>query len=142
VILLDAYALVAYVNGEAAAAEVEPLLRSDEAGVTVVNLAEAIDVSQRVLGASPTDVHDALEPLLGRALRVLPQQADHAWRAADIRSRHYKPRVQELSMADCFLLAAAEPGDEVATADPGVATVATLERIGLVSLPDSKGRRP
>jgi predicted nucleic acid-binding protein len=142
VILLDAYALVAYVNGEPAAADVEPLLRRDDAGVTVINLAEAIDVSQRVLGASSTDVRKALEPLLGRVLRVLTHQVEHAWRAAELRARHYEPRVQELSMADCFLLAVAEPGDEVATADPAVAAVAGIERIGVVGLPDRRGRRP
>jgi predicted nucleic acid-binding protein len=142
VILLDAFALVAYVNEEPAANEVEHLLRSERAGITAVNLAETIDVSQRAYGSSRADVRRAIEPLLEGVLRVLDHRAEDAWRAADLRARHYRRREQELSLADCFLLAAAARGDEIATADPAVATVARSENIRVIGLPDSKGRRP
>jgi predicted nucleic acid-binding protein len=142
VILLDAYALVAFVNGEPAASEVEALLRGKDAGITVLNLGEAIDVSQRTYQSSPADVANAVEPLLDRGLRVVALGVEHAWRAAELRLHHYRRRSRELSIADCFLLAAAARGDNIATADPAVADVAHLEDIGLIGLPDSRGRRP
>jgi predicted nucleic acid-binding protein len=142
VILLDAYALVALATDEPAAAAVEELLRGGAIAITAVNLAEAIDVAQRVQGVQPDDVRDAIEPLVGGVLRVVPVGEDEAWRAASLRLRHYDRRTSALSMADCFLLAAAGVGDGIATSDPPLAVAARLESIEVVALPDSSGRLP
>jgi len=64
-----------------------------------------------------------------------------AFKAARLRIEHYRRRERPLSLADCFLLAAASPEDRVATADPSVSEVARAEGIELLALPDSSGRR-
>jgi uncharacterized protein with PIN domain len=141
--VLDAYALVALIVDEPAAEIVESILRSGDAAMTSVNLGEAIDVSCRVHGFDEDAVRAIVEPLmLGRHLSVREPDDASAFRAAHFRIAHYDRRVCPISIADCFLLAAAGPGDRVATADPAVAAVARAETITLLSLPDSTGRRP
>jgi len=142
VIVLDAYALGALLLDEPAAAEVEAMLRDDEAGISSVNLAEALDVALRIYGLPGDRVREALDPLLAASVAVLWPTEREAWRAAEIRSRHYHRRTNPLSLADCLLLATVTHADGVATADPGVARVARDEGIHLVPLPDSSGRRP
>jgi len=142
VILLDAYALVALLADEPAAAEVETLLRTGESAVTVVNLAEAVDVTRRVHGAPAEIVKSAIEGLLGEALTVVRQGEHHAWRAADVRARHYDRKLRPLSLADCLLIAAAGAADRIATADEPLAQAARGEGIEVLALPDSTGRRP
>jgi predicted nucleic acid-binding protein len=142
VILLDAYALIALAADEPAAPDVERLLREGGSAVTSVNLAEAIDVTQRVRGLPAEEVRGALEPLMGETVRVLSQGQDDAWRAADLRLRHYDRRTSVLSLADCFLLAAARPDDSIATSDPALASAARAEGIGVRPLADSSGLMP
>ncbi len=141
-IVLDAYALVAFLADERAADEVEALLRDGDAAVTVVNLAEAIDVTQRVHALPPEEVRAAVEALLGDVLAVLVPSEREAWRAAELRSRYYDRSRRPLSLADCFLLAAAGERDEIATADPALAETARDEGTAVVTLPDSTGARP
>ena len=141
-ILLDAYALVALLAGEAAGAEVEQLLRDGQTGVTSVNLAEAIERTRRVHEVPHAKVRHALEALLGPVILVLAPAEREAWRAADLRARYYDRSARAVSIADCFLLAAAGSGDSIATSDPAVAATARDEAIEVVALPDSAGRRP
>jgi uncharacterized protein with PIN domain len=142
--LLDAYALVALIADEAAAGEVETILRADEARVVVVNLAEAVDIAARVHGIADADIRGALEPLLlGRALSAAVSDEPQAWLAAELRTRYYQRRDCALSMADCFLLAhALTDGDAIATSDPPLAAVARAEGVNVAGLPDSAGTRP
>jgi PIN domain nuclease of toxin-antitoxin system len=144
VTFLDAYALVALVGDEAAAEEVEAILRQGEARVVVVNLAEAVDISQRVHHLSARDVRAALEPLLlGRVLSAAVSDEVQAWLAAELRIKHFDKKTRALSMADCFLLAhALADGGPIATADPPLAEVARAEGVAVVALPDSSGTRP
>lgn len=139
---LDAYAIVAFVADEPAAADVESLLRRWDAALITVNLAEAVDVARRVHQVAEGEVRDAVEPLLMDAITIVTPTETDAWRAADVRVRYYEPRACALSLADCFLIAAAGPDDSIATADPPVAAVARAERCGVVPLPDTAGRRP
>jgi PIN domain nuclease of toxin-antitoxin system len=141
VTLLDAYALVAFLADEPAAAEVETLIRAGDTAVLAVNLAEALDVTERVHGVSEAELRGVLEPLLGDLIFVTIQRDDAAWRAAALRAKYYDPRSCPLSLADCLLLAAAN-GDAVATADPALAAVLQAERTALVPLPDSTGTLP
>ena len=48
----------------------------------------------------------------------------------------------EISLADCFLLAAVGHGDSVVTADGPVARAARAEGMDVIAVPDSRGRRP
>jgi predicted nucleic acid-binding protein len=141
-ILLDAYALVALAADEPAAAEVERLLRGGETRVTAANLAEAVDVTQRVLQVPPEDVRTVFEPLVGDVVGVIAQGEADAWRAADLRLRHYDRRTSPLSLSDCLLLAAAGQDDGIATSDAPVAAAARAEGIEVVPLPDGAGRLP
>lgn len=142
--LLDAYALVALVAEEPAAAEVEDLLRSGEARIIAVNLAEAVDVCGRVHGVEPDETRAVVEPLfLSRVLSLRPSGESEAWLAADLRIRHYDRKHSPLSVADCLLLAHAITEEEqIATADPHVAACARLEGVTVAALPGSTGARP
>jgi uncharacterized protein with PIN domain len=144
VTLLDAYALVALIVDEPAAGEVEQLLRDGECRVAVTNLAEAIDVSHRIHAMPLVEVQTILEPLfLTGALEGLVSRSADAWRAADLRGRHYHRRSSPLSLADCFLLSAAlDSADVIATADPPLAVAARSEGLDVIALPDSSGDRP
>lgn len=141
---LDAYALVALVAEEPAAAEVEHLLRAGESRVVISNLAEAIDVSQRVHGFAPEEVRAALEPLmLGGVLSTVVSDEGEGWLSAELRAKHYDRRASALSLADCLLLAhALGSGDRIATSDPALAAAARTEGVDVVALPDSAGARP
>jgi PIN domain nuclease of toxin-antitoxin system len=142
-ILLDAYALIALLRDEPAADEVEGLLRGGDCAVSVVNLAESIDVSCRVHHLALEDVRNALTPLIlaGQVRPLVPDERS-AWKAAELRNAYYQRKSCELSLADCFLLSAALPGDKIATADAPAARVARLEEIEVIALPDSEGARP
>jgi predicted nucleic acid-binding protein len=142
VTLLDAYALVAVAGDEPAADEVEELLRTSDPTITAINLAEAIDVLLRTYGFDGEAVQAAIAPVVGDPLDVVECTAEHAWKAAALRRRHYHRRLSALSLADCFLLATAGVEDRIATSDPTVASVARDEGIGLVPLADTSGRRP
>jgi predicted nucleic acid-binding protein len=144
VTFLDAYALVALVADEPAAADVQGILREGDACIVVVNLAEAIDVTARVHQASGRLLRSALEPLLlSKALSAAVSDEQDAWLAVELHVQHFDRRTRALSLADCFLLAHAFADDtSIATADSAVAEVARKESVGLVALPDSSGRRP
>jgi predicted nucleic acid-binding protein len=141
--VLDAYPIVAYLVGEPAADEVMEVLAQGGATTTSLNVAEAIDVACRVYGASETRMRGAVEMLVAsELLAVTAPSIDAAFRAAELRIARYGRRRQPLSLADCFLVAAAGPDDRIATADPSVAEIARAEGIGVLALPDSAGRRP
>jgi predicted nucleic acid-binding protein len=133
--LLDAYALVAFLVGGTAAPHVRSILRAGDAGVATVNLAEALDVSQRVAGLPIPRATELLEPLLESTLVPLPLGTEVARRAAEIRSAHYHRSRCPISLADAVLLASARAGDSIATADPDVLAVAAATGIGVVTLP-------
>jgi PIN domain nuclease of toxin-antitoxin system len=144
VIVLDAYGLVALLGDERGAAdEVGELLESGDCAMPAVNLAEVVDTACRVQRLPLGEVGAALA-LLTRSghLRVLACDEESAWRAAELRLRHYMRRVSEVSLADCFLLAFGFDAEAIATSDPPVAAAARAEGMGLIALADSTGRRP
>lgn len=143
-IFLDAYALVALAMDEPSAEAVQEILRSEDARVTVVNLAETVDVAARVHGAPGRLVRDAFEPLLlSKALTGVVSDERDAWRAGELRAHHYDRRTRALSLPDCFLVThALDDRAAIATADPAVAGVARAEGVEVIPLPDSAGRRP
>ncbi len=141
-ILLDAQALVALLGGEPARPEVEALLRAGDAGMSAVNLAEALNVLARRFGIDVEEARAAIDPLTDGALTLLAVEPRSAWRAAEIRARHCRRETAPISIADCFLLAAAGEGDAIATAGRAVIEVARAEGVEVRSLLDSRGRRP
>ena len=96
----------------------------------------------RVHGAARDRALRGLELLFLAGLRAVASDVATALRAAELRSAYYHRSACTVSIADCLLLAHAGPDDRVATADPHVASVARGKGIGLVPLPDSRGRLP
>jgi PIN domain nuclease of toxin-antitoxin system len=142
-VLLDAFALIALLRDEPAAEEVETILRRGDTAMTTVNLAEALDVLQRVDGVERTRLEAVTGPLVNESLELLTVDERTARDAAELRARRYHRTRAPLSLADCLLLAAARaPASVVATADRPLATAAQAEGIEIVALPDSRGRRP
>lgn len=128
---LDAFALIAFLEDEPAAAEVELILGAGNAAIPSVNLAEA---AQRIFRNS-TIGRDELEQITaGIPLAVIPFTQAHAWRAAELRARHYRRVGSAVSLADCCLVAVATVADRVATADPAVLRMAEAEGIGTIEL--------
>ena len=140
--ILDAYALVALLANEPAADEVTALVVRGDCAVTHVNLCESVYVLDRVHGIGLEESRPVLAPLLSERVRQLGTTDETAWRASDLRLRHYDRRSLAISLADCVLVAAAGESDRIATADPSVALVARSEGVEVVALPDSTGARP
>ena len=133
--LLDAYALIAFLVGGPAAAEVRAILREGDAGVATANLAEALDVCQRVYGLPVSRAVGVIEPLFEQALKAVPLDTATARRAAEIRATHYHRSSSPISLADAVFVASASEGDRLATADPDVLAVARAETLEAVALP-------
>jgi predicted nucleic acid-binding protein len=136
VILLDAYALIAFMVGGPAATQVRAILREGDAAFATTNLAETLDVSQRLYGLPIARAMDVLEPLFDGPLRPIPLDLSVAQKAAEIRAKHYHRTSCPLSLADAVLIASAKQDDSIATADPHVLAVAKIEKIKPVALPE------
>lgn len=134
-ILLDAYALIAFLVGGPATADVRAILREGGAAIATANLAEALDVSSRVYDLPIAQALEPLEPLFTGALAEIPLDGPRARRAATIRSSHYRRRDRPISLGDSILLASGSPGDRIATADRHVLEIAALEGLEPVRLP-------
>lgn len=128
-VLLDAFALIALLTEEPAAEEVEAIMRRGEAAMPAINLAEALDVLQRVRGVSRERLDTIVEPLLGKDIELLPVDERMAREAADIRARRYHRTRAPISLADCVLLAAAKAPAVLATADAPLIAVAAQEKV-------------
>lgn len=137
-ILLDAAPLIAFFTGDTGAAETHELIAGREPiAVTVVNLAEVFDVLNRIYGVSDAEMRTTVEPLIGDPLGVVSPTAEAGARAGALRARNYRRRTCELSLADCFLLAAVGPDDRLATSDEVVLRVARVEGLGALPIPTS-----
>jgi PIN domain nuclease of toxin-antitoxin system len=134
VTLLDAYALIAFLVRGPATQQVRAILRESDAAVATTNLAEVLDVSERVHGVPIGRAVETLEPLLDGPLTALPLDFTVAGRAAEIRARHYHPSSRPISLADAVPLGSAALGDRIATADPDVLAVAEAEKLEAVAL--------
>jgi predicted nucleic acid-binding protein len=139
VIVLDAYALEAYLNDEVLAADVvEPLILSgQQVLITGVNLAEAMDRMIRVNGAG----REELElDLVGLGLTVSGVDAGMAFDAATLRAAHYHRARRAVSIADCCAAALALDRDApLVTSDPALLAMVHEEGGRYVALPDSGG---
>ena len=137
--LLDAYALIAFLVGGPAAAPVRAILREGDAAVSTANLAETLDVSQRLHGLAIDHAMQVIEPLVAGPLATVPLSTAVAVGAADIRARHYHRTRRPISLADSVLIASALDGPDahrLATADPDVLAVAREEKVPTIALPE------
>jgi uncharacterized protein with PIN domain len=133
-VLLDAFALIALLREEPAAEEVEAILRKGEAAMPAINLAEALDVLQRLHGVSRERLDTITAPLLQESIELLAVDERLARRAADIRARRYHRTRAPISLADCVLLAAAQDSDVLATADQPLIAAAGREGVRVKEL--------
>lgn len=133
--LLDAYALIAYVVGGPAQEHVRAILREGQTAVATANLVEIFDVAERVHGLSVARASEVIEDLFATTLSIVHLDEHLARRAGELRVAHYHRSRSPLSLADVILLASAQPGDRIATADPDVLKTATGLGIGTVELP-------
>ena len=133
--LLDAYALIAFLVGGPATKQVRAILREGDAAVATANLAEGLDVAQRVHGLPIHRAVDILDPLLAGPLTAVSLDIAVARRAAEVRAKHYHRTSRPISLADAVLIASARRGDRIATADPHVLAVADAEDLESVALP-------
>ena len=141
-VVVDTGPIVSVLLGDAAAAEVSSTLDGRDCGVTVVNVAEVMDVLIRVHRAPVDDASEALGRFLADVARPIPATRPLAEQAALIRARHYHRRDRDVSLADCFALAAAIPDADFATSDTAMARVALAEGLNVIALPNPRGRRP
>jgi PIN domain nuclease of toxin-antitoxin system len=142
VTVLDAYALVAYLRGEAAANDVATLLRMPTI-LSAANAAEVLDQLVRVYGRDADDVHADLALLANAGMHLAPVTADAALLAGRLRARHYHRQRMAVSLADCIAAATAlSERRPLATADPALAALVRTEGGKIHGLPDSAGRTP
>ena len=132
--ILDAYALVAFLTGGPAAAQVRVILREGGAAVATVNLAEALYVSERRAGIPVARSMQLLDPLFRGVISEVPLDTRRAHRAAEIRVAHYHRSRRPISLADAILVASAGPEDRIATADSDVLDIAESEQLKTLRL--------
>jgi predicted nucleic acid-binding protein len=133
-VLLDAFALIALLADEPAAEDVDAILRRGRATMPAINLAEALDVLQRVERISRERLDELVAPLLSESVSVLAVDESLARSAADVRARRYHRTQAPVSLADCVLVAATGPSDELVTADGPLIAVARQEGLRVTEL--------
>jgi PIN domain nuclease of toxin-antitoxin system len=139
-LLLDAYAVLALLKGEPAAAHVERLLESDDPGtLTALGVAEVLDHLVRLAGAAEEDA--ALDVAQLGLATPDPIDGKLAARAGLLRARNYHRRDRAVSLADCVLAETARARrSPVASSDPHLLDMCRDEGIDVVMLPDSHGK--
>jgi PIN domain nuclease of toxin-antitoxin system len=140
VIVLDSYAVLAFLKGECAADRVEQLIAgTDDTSLTALGLAEVLDHLVRLAGADQDDA--VLDVAQLRLVAPLTVDAGLAMRAGLLRARQYHRKERAVSLADCVAAEAARPvGSSLASADPHLLDVCRDEGIETIPLPDSTGR--
>lgn len=138
--ILDAYAVVAHLRDEPAAAEVGPLLETRDATLTAVGLGEVIDHLVRHGGADEEDatLHLAQLGLLEAA--AVDSRIGAA--AGRLRARPYDRVRCSVTMADCVAVETArQRSAALATSDPHLLDVCHAEGIAVIILAGSDGSR-
>lgn len=139
--ILDAYAVVAFLRDEPAADEVQALLAGNRgASLTVVGVAEVLD---RLIRLGDVEEEEAALDLAQLSLAdPEPLGVSVAAAAGLLRARRYHRTKCAISLADCIAAEAARAnGTAVATSDPHLLDVCAIEGIAVEVLPDSQGRR-
>ena len=141
--VLDATALIGFLVGEPSAGQVEDILRSGDAVIPAVNLAEVFDHLERRAGRLPAEIAPLVDNLIQGALTVIAVEEVDGRLAGHLRAVHYHRLAAPVSMADCVALAAAMSlKARLATSDGALARVAQSRAVEVISLPNSAGQRP
>ena len=136
--VLDAYAVLAFLKAEPAAAEVKALLKRGDAALTSVGVGEVLDHLIRIVGADEEDA--ALDLAQLGLLDGLPVSGELGAAAGRLRARRYHRSRCAVSMADCVAAEAARSQAEpLATSDPHLLDLCHAEDIDRVVLPQSDG---
>jgi len=136
VILLDSFAVLAYLKGEPAAAEVRRLLISEDCALLATGTAEVVDHLVRTRGAAAE--HVMLDLMSIGLVEALPVDSVIGAAAGAMRATHYHRTTCSVSLADCVAAAAAKRHQaSLATADPHLLDVCRAEGIATVALPGS-----
>jgi predicted nucleic acid-binding protein len=136
--VLDAYAVLAFLRAEPAAAEVKTLLKQGEVALTTVGVAEVLDHLIRIVGADEEEA--TLDVAQLGLLDGITVTSDLGAAAGRLRARHYHRKQCAVSMADCIAAETARSKDDaLATSDPHLLDVCHAENIAHVILPQSDG---
>jgi predicted nucleic acid-binding protein len=142
-LVADASALVAWLEGEAAAAEVEELLGRDRVHCSAANLAEVAFRLSRSHRHDAAAIEATLAGLRAAGLVVVPVDAELAQRAGTLRALHYHRARMAVSMADCAALVTAEAlGAALITSDGPLCRLAAQVDVAVHPIPNSAGVRP
>lgn len=140
--VLDAFAVLAFLRGEPAAANVAHLLR-EATVLSAANAAEVVDQLVRVFGRDTDDVHADLVLLEYTGMRLAAVSGPVGLLAGQLRARHYHRERMAVSLADCIAAATALTAPApLATSDPALAAMVRDEGGAVHALPDSSGRLP
>jgi PIN domain nuclease of toxin-antitoxin system len=135
VIVLDSFAVLAFLRDEPAAHQVHTILDSGDGPVlTSVGLAETIDRLIRLFGVDPEEAAlDVAQLGLNTPLTVDERLGHYA---GTLRARHYDRVERAVSLADCVAAAAAAFNScPVATANPHLLDLCHVEDIERIPLP-------
>jgi predicted nucleic acid-binding protein len=138
--VLDAYAVIAYLRAEPAAAEVRTLLEGSDVTLTAVGVAEVIDHLVRLAGADEEDA--ALDLAQLGLLDPISVGSDLGLASGRLRARYYHRTRCAVSMADCIAAEAARRATtDLATSDPHLLELCRRDSIPTVVLTGSDGTR-
>jgi PIN domain nuclease of toxin-antitoxin system len=137
--ILDSYAVLAFLRDEPAAGDVEALLVADsDVSLTVLGLSEVLD---RLIRLGPMDEEQAVLDLAQLGLGEPPPLGPRVAMDAGLLRARYSHRTRcTISLADCVAAESArEAGAPLATSDPDLLDVCHAEKIQVAVLPDSSG---
>ena len=143
--ILDANAIIGGLLDEPCRKQVERLLRDKQkpARIAAVNLAEVVDQLVRVRQCNEISVDIQIDRLILGGLDVVELDEDTGRAAGRLRARHYHVRDRAVSLADCVAVATAlRAGESIASSDADLVAMARDERVKVVALPNSSGRKP
>ena len=138
--VLDAYAVIAYLRAEPAAAEVRALLDSGASALTAVGVAEVLDHLVRLAGADEEDA--ALDLAQLGLLDGVTVDSNLGRAAGRLRARRYHRSRCAVSMADCIAAEAArQETTGLATSAPHLLDLCRIEDIPAIVLTATDGTR-
>ncbi len=113
----------------------DDLLHDRVGRISMINIAEVVDVLIRKHGSAEADVIDGIDLLVRAGLVIEALSARQALAAGAMHARHFDRRTRSVSMADCVVVAlAADVGEPVASTDRAQLAVAVAEGVAVIEL--------
>lgn len=136
--VLDAYAVIAFLRAEPAAAVVQPVLEFGDAALTAVGIAEVVDHLVRIIGVDEEQA--VLDVAQLGLLEGHPVDVELGLAAGRLRAKHYHRTRCAVSMADCIAATVARRLErQLVTSDPHLLDVCSAENIAMLALPGTDG---